>query len=405
MDTRISEAAKAIHSLTSMTVSCYRDGQLFEYYSDYRIPEELPDFFFPYRHRLSELDSSIGCITSVHGFIFGFVRYADQFLVVGPFTEYRKSFTDLKEVADKLDPEFNFHENIIQILHTCPQMSFYSFIPILISTYRLLHFNEGNGVGNSLEFLTSTVNVSFYETETGDISAKNLSMEAMFEGIIEHGDVNALEEWFRINPLFHFRIYITGDELKDARDCFILCSSLYAKAAHRGGLDRGFTLNYQLNAIRAMEEMDNITDILRLQSDLALAYTREVAMFHDIAANTRLIRDAVRIIQRNLYTALRVDDIAEELSVSRGYLSKTFHDETGETISSFITQRKVAEAMRLLSYSRNSLSEISELLKFSSQSHFTRVFKKQTGMTPKHFRDLGHRRRSEFFSENKFIID
>lgn len=390
MNQKITEAAKTIHSLTSMPVFCYKNGQLEEYYSVYRIPDEIPDLFLPYRDSLKDFESSIGCITTMYKFYFGFIRYNNEYMVIGPFTDSPKSFDELTKIADRLDPAQRCHNNIIDALHKCPQRSVASFFPILSNTYRMLSFHEDGDLCKNEDFLNSVVEVAFHDTGAEGLTHHNLSMESFFEGMIERGDVEGMEEWFRDNPIFHFRMTITGDELRDARDCFILCSSLYAKAAYRGGLDRGFTLRLQLNAIRAMEELDSINDILVLQSKLALEYTREVALQQETTAHTKLVRDAIRIIQRKMFETIRIDEIAKELSVSRGYLSKAFHAETGQTISEYAMERKIAEAKRQLRSSHQSLSSISETLRFSSQSHFTKVFKRVTGMTPKQFRDFSN---------------
>ena len=50
-------------------------------------------------------------------------------------------------------------------------------------------------------------------------------------------------------------------------------------------------------------------------------------------------------------------------------------------------QEKTEEAKRLLRYTDRSAAAISEYLAFSSPAHFTRVFKKYTGLTPGEYRD------------------
>ncbi|WP_368406764.1 helix-turn-helix domain-containing protein [uncultured Ruminococcus sp.] len=66
-------------------------------------------------------------------------------------------------------------------------------------------------------------------------------------------------------------------------------------------------------------------------------------------------------------------------------MTTEFKKQTGIDLSEFIRRKKIQEAERLLETDR-SLSDIGVLLGFSSQSHFTRVFKEIHGMTPTEFR-------------------
>lgn len=67
------------------------------------------------------------------------------------------------------------------------------------------------------------------------------------------------------------------------------------------------------------------------------------------------------------------------------YLSTLFKKETGLSIRSYINLTKIEEAKYLLQYSNMGSEEISEALYFSSQSHFGKVFKEITAMTPREF--------------------
>ena len=56
------------------------------------------------------------------------------------------------------------------------------------------------------------------------------------------------------------------------------------------------------------------------------------------------------------------------------------------TLYAYIQQKKTEEAKRLLRFTDQSISLIALHLGFSSQSHFTRVFRQMTGKTPGEFR-------------------
>ena len=57
------------------------------------------------------------------------------------------------------------------------------------------------------------------------------------------------------------------------------------------------------------------------------------------------------------------------------------------TLADFVFGEKIEEAKRLLHYSGKSLTLIADYLGFSSQSHFSGIFKMYSGKTPKEYRE------------------
>lgn len=97
---------------------------------------------------------------------------------------------------------------------------------------------------------------------------------------------------------------------------------------------------------------------------------------------TKLTLDAANYIQHHISEPITVEKMAEELFLSRSCLSRRFKEEAGESLRDFILKEKTEEAKRLLRYSDKSLTAVSNCLGFSSPSHFSRTFKKDTGYFP-----------------------
>lgn len=74
-------------------------------------------------------------------------------------------------------------------------------------------------------------------------------------------------------------------------------------------------------------------------------------------------------------------------------LSKLFTQVKGVTIEHFAIQHRVEYAKELLSYSQQSISEIADILGYSSPAHLASQFKQQTGMSPKEFREMKNKNR------------
>ncbi len=87
------------------------------------------------------------------------------------------------------------------------------------------------------------------------------------------------------------------------------------------------------------------------------------------------------------------DRISEKLNYDYTYLSNLFSEVKGITIQQFIIIHKIERAKELLMYNELSLTEISYKLHYSSVAHLSNQFKKVTGLSPSHFKQLKDKRR------------
>jgi AraC-like DNA-binding protein len=88
------------------------------------------------------------------------------------------------------------------------------------------------------------------------------------------------------------------------------------------------------------------------------------------------------------------DYISEKLDYDYTYLSNLFSEVKGITIQQFIIVHKIERAKELLLYGELTLTEISYKLHYSSVAHLSNQFKKVTGLTPSHFKQMKDKKRS-----------
>ncbi|MDF2191245.1 AraC family transcriptional regulator [Paraflavitalea sp. CAU 1676] len=86
--------------------------------------------------------------------------------------------------------------------------------------------------------------------------------------------------------------------------------------------------------------------------------------------------------------------LSQKLNYDYTYLANIFSEVQGITIEKFIISHKIERVKELLVYDQLTLSEIAFLMHYSSVSHLSAQFKKVTGLTPSHFKQIKSQRRS-----------
>jgi AraC-like DNA-binding protein len=89
------------------------------------------------------------------------------------------------------------------------------------------------------------------------------------------------------------------------------------------------------------------------------------------------------------------DYLSGKLNHNYKYLSNLFTDVKGTSIESYYLAHKIEKVKELLEYDELSLTQIADKLHYSSVAHLSSQFKKLTGHTPTHFKNLKHKRRQE----------
>lgn len=84
------------------------------------------------------------------------------------------------------------------------------------------------------------------------------------------------------------------------------------------------------------------------------------------------------------------DYISEKLGYDYTYLSNIFSEVKGTTIQQYIIMQKIEKVKEMLLYDELTLTEISHKLHYSSVAHLSNQFKKITGITPTHFKEVKH---------------
>ncbi len=104
------------------------------------------------------------------------------------------------------------------------------------------------------------------------------------------------------------------------------------------------------------------------------------------ATGNPLINEVLHYIGKHYMEDLSLSSLADTFFLSKEHLSRLFKRETGTNLFSYIMELKLNDAKELLSSTEMTLEEIAFKLGFSNGNYFSKVFKKNTGQSPREYR-------------------
>lgn len=156
--------------------------------------------------------------------------------------------------------------------------------------------------------------------------------------------------------------------------------------------DHAFPSLENVRKFFALSSFDEVCASLAemLRSTLKSAYmTDKESIAASPPKHAEILGAAIGYMKRNYMRRLTLGEVAERVYVSPSYLSRLFSEELGTPFSDYLSKIRVDRSRVLLCDRNFSLAEIAELVGFSDQSYYCKVFKKITGKTPKVYRDKG----------------
>lgn len=127
-------------------------------------------------------------------------------------------------------------------------------------------------------------------------------------------------------------------------------------------------------------------DIPSLQREIIRKYC-QLVQIHSLKGYSPIIQKVHTHITSNLTGDLSLNAQANLLNVNPSYLSALFKKETGTTLTDYVKQKRINQAIFLLTTSNYQIQVIAEMCGIPDVNYFTKVFKKIIGKTPKEYRD------------------
>lgn len=321
-----------------------------------------------------------------------FFRFSDQTFFVGPYvkTEYNEKKMQATLAENKMPASYAIS---LKLYYSAfPLLSIYhiqntisaclsSFHGVLIDfSYRRLHgFHENIDAA------------PLFQTESIDYSElyRRYDIENHFLKMIETGNVEEVLTAYDE----------TGAKSSPANDPYLISvyhnpvsglamvRALARKAAENSGLSVITIDEITQKAVQLMASSPDYREQTRITRNMLVELTQAVRnhLLHagDYSAP---IQRVIEYLSLNFSQEISLPHLADMVHFSDSHLSKVFKKETGTTISQYIAHLRCEHAAQMLRNTELSIQEISNYVGYQDNNYFVKVFKKQYNVTPSQFR-------------------
>lgn len=160
---------------------------------------------------------------------------------------------------------------------------------------------------------------------------------------------------------------------------------ILSRAAVEGGADSEQALGINTEFIQDISKF-NTTAEIDLAAAKALDKYLQAVQRNNGIKNHQIIHGIKEFVRKNYNKNLTLEEIAASVYLSSYYVSRIFKEEQAITVMDYVTQVRLEEAKKLLRNPCYQIDEIAEKLGYNDASYFSKVFRRNVGMSPTQFR-------------------
>lgn len=383
MHTDYGYLAHSLATLAGLPVRLYREG-IFQ--GLYHHTKFKPDLAILEEPNIFRSEENVSYYIDENFLYYGLFRVKkdDVALLIGPVSQMPVTNSLAAKILRFMGEPANRSKELCDYFSTIPGYPLRTFLQILCTVNYFIN-GEKTDVSQLLLEEESSVEVPLQEHPAEQEIHNTMDFEEIMLSHVQHGRVGDIEAMFR-GAVAGRAGTMALDTLRQQKNLLICTATLVTRAAIRGGLNREQAFALSDMYIQKAELMADVLSLTRLNAQMVLDFTKRVAAEQCGIHNSQPVRKVRDYVLAHIGEPVTTDVLARTCGMNRTYLCKQFSQETGMTLGQYVAQIKMEEARRLMDITSKSIAEIAEYLGFSSQSHFQRVFKKVTGITPGEYR-------------------
>ena len=340
---------------------------------------------------LSQNENRLLLIRSNLGFynimVFWGEEQSTDFISIGPFRN------------DELSP--SYFTQILKESHISPAL-----LQQIRSVYESMPFARVDAVANVVKHILTTRFPAFADVEAEWIqyTEQQRPVEVHPE-IIEQNFIDFSEQYHELLSDF-LKCLKTGNNsgARKALHLFLHASKSSSKRTllnykallsslnnycHMALLDTNIHPSHVLRQATAIgariDETTSLSKLEQMPNDICHKYCLLVKNYANPECS-RLTKDVIAFIQYHMEEELSLTTLAIAFDKNPSFLSHTFSKDMGVSLTKFIQQSRIQEAVRLFNTTKMSVSDVALTVGYQDFSYFSKTFSKFIGMSPREYR-------------------
>jgi two-component system, response regulator YesN len=307
--------------------------------------------------------------------------------VIGPFLRQMPDLTYIRSL-------FHDHDHVLMLneffssLPLVSQSTLQSFLNVL-QHIRSVTQVPLHSINETEEEKTEPVYRSYSSLEQQDrelIDLRYVINNSMMHAI-KKGDHEALKTIMEANGnLYDFSERYPNQPVRATKNMLIILNTTFRIAAENGGVPPFFLHHLSEKFAIQIERIDSIDTLNKLLATMCQDYC-DLVKKRAVSGYSSLVQKALHLLMIDYSKSITIQTVATECHVHPAHLSRQFKKETGLNITQYLHHLRIEEAKLMLQKDQTSIDWIAGAVGFEDAGYFSRVFKKQEGVTPTQYRN------------------
>lgn len=310
-------------------------------------------------------------------------------LVIGPFSYTPFTNNYILKLCQKIPLPETFFDFMQQYYFSLPVNNEKQSIEGIIFT--LTQELWGDEVVSMPHFTNSSnslppLNISIEAPTSQSLSymEKKYESEDYLMKCITDGDLESIDQIRQQLDLTDVRQRFSNS-LLDHKNNLLVFNTICRKAAQYGGVHPIYLDTQSNKFMKRIDSAMHLKELNTIYRDIPYKYCLLVRGY-SLKDYSATISKIIMYIDFNLTENLALQDIAEHFSLNKNYLSTLFKKEVGISLTTYVNQKRVRNALYLLNTSSLPIQDIAAASGVYDLNYFSRIFRQQIGMSPSRYR-------------------